>query len=46
MRKGTLILLLLCLLPLTGCLVPEPQLSDWRWKQYNPEYKPVHPSDH
>ena len=29
---------------LSGC-VSTGQESDWRWKQYNPEYRPPYPSD-
>jgi hypothetical protein len=32
-----------CLL-LSGCMSPS-QESDWRWKQYNPEYRPPYPSN-
>jgi hypothetical protein len=32
-----------CLL-LSGCMSTS-QESDWRWKQYNPEYRPPYPSD-
>lgn len=32
-----------CLL-LSGCMSPS-QESDWRWKQYNPEYRPPYPQD-
>lgn len=45
MRTALLIFLLVALLLFTGCLAPEPELSDWRWQQFNPEYKPIHPSD-
>ena len=26
----------------TGCInpVPQEQMSDWRWKQWNPDYRP------
>ena len=43
-------MLLLFVLPvtlLTGCISPVSweQESDWRWKQYNPEYHPPWPPD-
>ena len=41
---ASLLLLLALAALLAGCLSPQ-QESDWRWKQYNPEYQPLHPSD-
>ncbi len=38
-----LVLISLSLL-LTGCVSPE-QESDWRWQQFNPEYRPPYPRD-
>ena len=32
-----------CLL-LSGCMTPS-QESEWRWKQYNPDYHPPYPSN-
>ena len=29
---------------LPGCMSPS-QESDWRWKQYNPEYRPPYPQE-
>jgi hypothetical protein len=42
-RKGALLLLvmLLSLIAVTGCSFQ--QESDWRWKQWNPNYRPPYP---
>ena len=37
--------LLLALVLLTGCVSFE-QESDWRWKQFNPDYRPRSPGDY
>ena len=29
---------------LSGCMTPS-QESDWRWQQYNPDYRPPYPQD-
>ena len=46
-RKRTLSLFVMgmgaCLL-LSGCMTPS-QESEWRWKQFNPEYHPPYPSN-
>lgn len=26
---------------LTGCIYPEREQSQWRWKQFSPEYRPL-----
>lgn len=26
---------------LAGCAYPEPEQSNWRWKEYNPNYRPL-----
>jgi hypothetical protein len=38
------LLALVCLL-LSGCLGSFEQESDWRWKQYSPEYRSPWPQD-
>jgi hypothetical protein len=42
---ATKLLLVVLLLGANGCIVPvtPEQQSEWRWKQWNPEYRPLHP---
>ena len=43
---ATFLLLALALLT-NGCFTPRTmeQESDWRWQQWNPEYRPLEPRD-
>ena len=42
---ATKLLLLVLILGANGCIVPvtPEQQSEWRWKQWNPEYRSLHP---
>lgn len=46
-RRWTLLLGMIALLAgTTGCINPvsPEQMSDWRWKQWNPDYQPKQPT--
>lgn len=41
-RRARLAVALALFLPiLTGCIYPEREQSQWRWKQFSPEYRPL-----
>lgn len=47
-RAAAFFILLLLVLGSGGCVGIAPTLeqeSNWQWKRYNPEYRPLHPSD-
>lgn len=42
LRRAWLVLALALAIPiLTGCIYPEREQSQWRWKQFSPEYRPL-----
>ncbi len=47
MRTLGFLLLIGLALVTGGCIVPltTEQQSNWRWQQYNPEYRPLEPRD-
>ena len=49
LNRAAAFCILLLLVPFSGgCVGIAPMLeqeSNWQWQQYNPEYRPLHPSD-